>query len=91
MVDGKIELALREFNGSRVGMTFALGAAAKKGIDPEDAGVVVEVSLSVFERMLAGKLSPDAALADGDVHVRGKRLVAMQLAFALAPFFPKVA
>jgi putative sterol carrier protein len=89
MVEGKIELALRDFEGARAGMTFALGSAAKKAIDPEDPGVVVEASVAVLERMLAGKLSPEEALADGDVTVRGKRLVAMQLAFALAPFFPK--
>lgn len=89
MVEGKIELAVRDFDGGRASMTIALGAAAKKSIDPEDAGVVVEASVAVLERMLAGKLSPEEALADGDVTVKGKRLVAMQLAFALAPFFPK--
>ena len=89
MVEGKIELALRDFEGGRVGMTVALGSAAKKAIDPEDAHVSVDASVAVFERLLAGTLSPEAALADGEVGVRGKRLVAMQLAFALAPFFPK--
>jgi hypothetical protein len=89
LVEGKIELALSDFEGGRVGMTVALGSAAKKAIDPEDPHVTVDASVAVFERLLAGTLSPEAALADGDVGVRGKRLVAMQLAFALAPFFPK--
>ena len=89
MVEGKIELALRDFGGGRVGMTVALGSAAKKAIDPDDAHVSVDASVVVLERLLSGSLSPEAALADGDVGVKGKRLVAMQLAFALAPFFPK--
>jgi hypothetical protein len=89
MVEGKIELAVRDFEGGRASMTVALGSAAKKAIDPEDAHVTVDASVAMLERMLSGKLSPEEALADGDVRIQGKRLVAMQLAFALAPFFPK--
>jgi hypothetical protein len=39
--------------------------------------------------MLAGTLAPEEALADGDVQVRGNRMLALQLALAVAPFYPK--
>ena len=67
---------------------LAVGAPARK-IDP-DPDVTIEVSLATVERILDGKLGPEEALADGDVRVTGKRLVAGQLAFALAPLFPKL-
>jgi hypothetical protein len=38
--------------------------------------------------MLDGALPPQDALVDGDVTVRGDRLLALQLALAVAPFYP---
>jgi putative sterol carrier protein len=88
LVSGKAELAL-DLNGKRVAMTAASGLAAKKAIDPEDPDVILESDASTFARLVEGSLPPEDAIADGAVVVRGKRLIAMQLAFAFAPFYPK--
>jgi SCP-2 sterol transfer family len=93
MATGVLELALRDFPGNgggaprRVTLSIAVGAPAKK-VEP-DPDVVVETSLATYLRMLAGEIGPEDALADGDVKVTGKRLVAAQLAFAVGPFFPR--
>jgi SCP-2 sterol transfer family len=89
MAHGRIELALRDVGGERLAIVFGFGHAARKRIDPDDADVVVEVGLGTVERMLAGTLAPDEALADGDVQVRGNRMLALQLALAVAPFYPQ--
>jgi putative sterol carrier protein len=90
MVQGAIELAIRDFSLTgdtrRVALSLALGGMAKK-VEP-DPDVVIETSMQTYLRLLDAKLGPEEALADGDVTVRGKRLVAMQLAFAIAPLFP---
>jgi putative sterol carrier protein len=88
MVSGKVELALADFEGERVAMTVALGAAAKKTIDPDDADVTVEATVAVFEELLAGKIAPQDAIAEGRVAVKGNKLLAMQLALAVAPLAP---
>lgn len=92
MVSGKVELALTDFpldgESSRIAMTIASGAAAKRTIDRDDPDVIVEATTEAFLRLLAGKLTPEEAIVDNHVTVRGKRLVAMQFALALAPFFP---
>jgi putative sterol carrier protein len=88
MASGRIELAMVDQDGERVTLTFGFGAAARKGIDPEDADVVVEAHIETIERVLHGQLAPEAALADGEVTVRGNRFLAMQLALAVAPFYP---
>jgi putative sterol carrier protein len=91
MVTGAIELAIRDFDDGggarRVALMVAVGAPAKKR-DPEP-DVVVETSMSTYLRLLSAKIGPEDALADGDVSVTGKRLVAMQFAFAVAPLFPR--
>ncbi len=89
MAHGRIELALRDMDGERLAVVLGFGHAARKRIDPDDADVVVEAGLGTVERMLAGTLAPDAALADGDVEVRGNRMLALQLALAIAPFYPQ--
>jgi putative sterol carrier protein len=89
MAHGRIELALRDLDGERLSIVFGFGHAARKRIDPDDADVVVEAGLGTIERMLAGTLAPDEALADGDVQVRGNRMLALQLALAVAPFYPQ--
>lgn len=89
-VTGSIELALPDFEGERVSLFVSAGGSrAHEPREGAAADVVVEVAVPTFERLLAGSLAPDEALADGHVEVRGKKLVAMQFAFALAPFFPK--
>jgi hypothetical protein len=90
MASGRVEMALRDVDDERLAIVVGFGAAAKKPIDPEDADVVVEVGSSTAERVLAGALAPEQALADGDVKVRGNRLLAVQLALAVAPFYPPV-
>jgi putative sterol carrier protein len=89
MAHGRIELALRDIAGERLAIVFGFGSAARRRIDPEDADVVVEAGLGTMERMLAGTLAPEEALADGDVAVRGNRMLALQLALAVAPFYPQ--
>ena len=88
MVSGRVELALLDFEGERISITVGCGDAAKKGIDTFEPDVVIEAKMATFDKLLAGKLAPEDALADGDVVQRGKKLVAMQLALALAAFYP---
>jgi putative sterol carrier protein len=88
MASGRIELALRDVDGERLAIVLGFGAATRKVIDPEDADVVVETGMTTLERMLDGALPPQDALVDGDVTVRGDRLLALQLALAIAPFYP---
>jgi putative sterol carrier protein len=90
LATGAIELAIRDFEEDgerrRVALSIAVGAPAKK-VDP-DPDVVVETSMKTYLRLLGGEIGPEDALADGDVVVKGKRFVAMQLVFAVAPLFP---
>jgi putative sterol carrier protein len=88
MASGRIELALADVDGGRIAIVLGFGEAARKGIDPEEAEVVVETRMATLERVLGGQLGPEDALADGDVKVRGNRFLAMQLALAVAPFYP---
>jgi putative sterol carrier protein len=88
MASGRIELAALDDDGERIAMVLGFGSATRRPIDPEDADVVVEARLSTIERVLAGELGPEDALADGDVAVRGNRFLALQLALAVAPFYP---
>lgn len=87
MANGRIELAVNE-GGERLAVVFGFGTATRKGIDPDEADVVIETSMSTLERVLAGRLPPEDALVDGDVKVSGKRMLALQLALAVAPFYP---
>ena len=89
LVSGKVELALTDVATGRMAMTAASGSAAKKAIHTDDPDVVIEAPSSALLRLLDGKLSPEDALVDGSVTIRGKKLVAMQLALALGPFYPK--
>jgi hypothetical protein len=89
MASGRLELALVDERGERLGIVFGFGAAAKKEMDPDDADTVIEADLATVERVLQGELGPEDALADGNVRVKGNRLLAMQLALAVAPFYPR--
>jgi len=90
MVTGTIELAMPDFEGSRVSLFVSASGGKKHPLKQAAPDTVVELAVPVFEKLLAGKLAPDDALTGGHVTVSGKKLVAMQFAFALAPFFPKV-
>ena len=87
MADGRVELALDD-DGERIAIVFGFGGATRRAIDPEDADVVIETRRVTFERILRGELAPDEVLSDGDVKVRGNRLLALQLALAVGPFYP---
>jgi putative sterol carrier protein len=89
MASGRVQLALYDDDGERLAVTFGFGNAARKPIDPEDADVVLEARREALERVLRGELGPEEALADGEVTLRGNRFLAMQLALAVAPFFPR--
>jgi len=88
MVNAKVEMALTDFEGERVSVIVGTCDAGKHGIDWDDPDVVIEAHTKTFDKLLEGKLAPEDALADGDVVQRGKKLVAMQLALALAAFYP---
>jgi putative sterol carrier protein len=88
MANGRIELALADVAGERLALVFGFGDAARKEIDAERADAVVETRVATLERIARGELGPEEALADGDVRVRGNRFLAMQLALAVAPFYP---
>jgi putative sterol carrier protein len=89
LVSAKAELALTDLEGRRVALVAASGGAAKKHIEEDDPDVVLEAGAATFMRLVEGTLPPEEAIADGAVAVRGKRLLAMQLALAFAPFYPK--
>jgi putative sterol carrier protein len=87
MANGRIELAVND-DGEHLAIVLGFGTATRKRIDPEDADVVIETSMGTLERVLAGTLAPEDALVDGNVKVRGNRMLALQLALAVAPFYP---
>ena len=87
MATGSLELAIDDFEGGRAALTVAAGARVV-GQDGRAPDAVVSMSTATFERLLGGTLPPDEALTARHVAVRGKMLVAMQFALALAPFFP---
>ena len=79
----------RLLSSERGRAAILLGAGGGKKIRVSDeADVTIEASVATFERMLAGTLAPDEAISGSHVELIGKKLVAMQFAFALAPFFP---
>jgi hypothetical protein len=89
MASGRIELAVVDERGERLSVVFGFGSAARRSIDPEKPDTVVEIPMAALESVLTGKRAPDEVLSEGDVTVRGSRLLAMQLALAVAPFYPK--
>ena len=86
-VTGTIETTLPGFPSgpARLRATAFGGRMAKVDFE-RDPDVTVEASNEVFDKMLAGSLLPEEALAESLVVVKGKRMVALQFAFALAPF-----
>jgi hypothetical protein len=90
MASGRIELAVIEEDGGRIAVVFGFGDAARRPIDPRDPDTVAEAPIAVLERILRGECGPDEALSSGEVKVRGSRLLALQLALAVAPFYRQV-
>jgi hypothetical protein len=89
LASGRVELAVRSEDGERMAIVFGFGAATRRSIDPDGADVVVEADLATVEGVLRGEMAPEDALSHGAVSVRGNRLLAMQLALAIAPFYPQ--
>jgi putative sterol carrier protein len=89
MASGRIELAVVDEGGERLFVVFGFGTATRRPIDPDSPDTVVEVSIATLRSVLSGARGPEEALAAGDVTVRGSRLLAMQLALAVAPFYPR--
>jgi hypothetical protein len=89
MASGRIEIAVIEDDGTRLAVVFGFGDATRRPIDPEDPDTVVEVPMATLDGILRGERAPEEALAHGDVAVRGRRLLAMQLALAVGPLYPK--
>ncbi|MEO7113765.1 MAG: SCP2 sterol-binding domain-containing protein [Polyangiaceae bacterium] len=86
-VTGSIELALPNFPGGRASLRAGAfgGRLARVKLD-RDPDVTVESSMDLFDLMLTGAMRPEEALSDSRVTVTGKKMVALQFAFALAPF-----
>jgi len=89
MVSGRVELVLTDDDGARLSVVLGLGDAARRPIDPERPQCVAEGARSVLERALRGELAPEEAITGGAVRVRGNRLLVLQLALAVAPFYPR--
>jgi len=87
MVNGRIELAVIDEDGARLAVVFGFGDAARRPIDPQRPDTVAESTAATLGRALGGGLPPEEALSSGAVAVRGSRLLAMQLALAVAPFY----
>ena len=78
-------LTLDGFEGQSATLLVAAGPDASLYDDP---AATVRIELPAFLELLAGKLGPDEAIVEGHVTLTGKKLVAMQFALALAPYFP---
>jgi hypothetical protein len=89
MASGRIEIAILEDDGARLAVVFGFGDATRRPIDPEDPDTVVEVPMATLDGILRGERAPEEALARGDVAVRGRKLLAVQLALAVGPLYPK--
>jgi len=88
LVSGRIELAISDFAGGPALLTAATGAVAKKGVILDEPDVRIETTMKTYARIVSGALGPEDALADGDVKISGKRLLAAQFAMAVAPLYP---
>jgi hypothetical protein len=88
-VKGVITLTLEgmpELGGRPATLFIAAGPDANLYDDPD---VTVRIGAAAFEKMLSGALTPDAAISGGHVALTGKKLVAMQFALAILPYFPQ--
>ncbi len=86
-VTGSVELALPSFPNGRASLRAgAFGGKRARVKWDRDADVTVESSMDLFDLLLAGQMRPEEALSDSRVKIAGKKMVALQFAFALAPF-----
>ncbi len=85
-VKGVMSLTLDDLDGGPATLVVAAGPDASLYDDPDAS---VHVGMAAFQRVLAGTLTPDAAIVDGHVALSGKKLVAMQFALAMVPYFPE--
>jgi putative sterol carrier protein len=84
-VKGVLSLTLDDFEGGEATLLLASGKGASLYDDPD---AEIHIKLPAFLELLSGRLTPDAAIAEGHVTLKGKKLVAMQLALTLVPYFP---
>jgi len=84
-VKGVILLTLDDLEGKAASLLVASGPDASVYDDPD---VTLHIKLPAFLKVLAGTLPPDEAISGGHVTITGKKLVAMQFALALVPYFP---
>ncbi len=87
LANGRMELALRDAGGERLAVFLGFGDSARRPPGAVRADVAIEATLPALERILGGALPPDEALLAGHVEVRGNRLMAIQLALAVAPLY----
>jgi putative sterol carrier protein len=87
LANGRIELAAVDEGGGRLAVVLGLGDATRRAINPEDPDAVAEAALTTLEGIIRGEQGPEEAISSGEVTVRGSRLLALQLALAVAPFY----
>ncbi|HEX7665934.1 MAG TPA: SCP2 sterol-binding domain-containing protein [Polyangiaceae bacterium] len=89
-VTGSIEMGLPDFPGGPAKLKAAASGGKPGKVDFErDPDVKIEATNDLFEKMLAGAVLPEEALSQSLVKVEGKKMVALQFAFALAPFLAR--
>ncbi len=89
-VTGSIEMSLPDFPGGPARVRAAATGGKPGKVDFErPADVKIEATNELFEKILAGTVLPEEALAQSLVKIEGKRMVALQFAFALAPFITR--
>jgi hypothetical protein len=88
LASGRIELAVVDEAGQRIAILLGFGDAARRPIAHENPDTVAEAPLAILEAMLRGEHGPEETLSDPSVTMRGSRLLALQLALAVAPFLP---
>jgi hypothetical protein len=84
-VAGVVSMSLHGFRGVTATVLLATGPDASLYDDPD---VTLDIDLPAFLPILAGKVGPDEAIAEGHARLKGKKLLAMQLALTLVPYFP---
>ncbi len=84
-VKGVLSVTLDDFEGKSATLLVASGPDASLYDDPDAS---IHIKLPAFQQILAGVLAPDEAIAEGHVTLTGKKLVAMQFALTLVPYFP---
>jgi len=87
LANGRIELAAIDEQGDRLAVVLGLGDATRRPMVGDEPDTIAEAAMTTLESMICGEQGPEEALASGAVNVRGSRLLALQLALAVAPFY----